>query len=103
MSQEKERQTELKYYEAWLGTRKVKLEDAEHREFRVEVGSPPGGETPEGYKLLKGVPGEGGKDVYFSKWYQQIAAAKDELIRVSKFYEAKGFKVIVFFEIRGEL
>jgi hypothetical protein len=98
-----ERRTELKYYEAWLGTRKVKLEDGEHREFRVELGCPPEGETPEGYALLKDVLGEGGKAVYFSKWYQQISAARDELIRVSKFYEDKGSKVIVFFEIRGEL
>jgi hypothetical protein len=93
----------LRYYELWLGTRKVKQPTGEHREFRVEVGVPPESEIPEGYELLQDVPSEGGKSVYSSKWYENIGAARDELIKTSKFYENKGFKVIVFFEIRGKL
>jgi len=93
----------LRYYELWLGTRKVKCADGERREFRVEVGAPPESETPTGYKLLKDVRGEGGKNIYSSQWFQEIGAARDELIKTSKFYETKGFKVMVFFEIRGEL
>nr|MDO8133126.1 hypothetical protein [Candidatus Njordarchaeum guaymaensis] len=93
----------MKYYELWLGTRKVKCAEGERREFRVEVGAPPESVTPTGYKLLKDVRGEGGKSVYSSKWFPKIGAARDELIKASKFYETKGFKVMVFFEIRGEL
>ena len=93
----------MRYYELWLGTRKVKQSTGEYREFRVEVGVPPESEIPEGYELLQNVRSEGGKNVYSSKWYQNISAARDELIKTSKFYESKGFKVMVFFEIRGEL
>ncbi|WXG46174.1 MAG: hypothetical protein WED05_05845 [Candidatus Atabeyarchaeum deiterrae] len=89
------------YYEAWLGTRKVKADDGEHREYRVEIATPAEKAAPPDYEPLDQKTEKDGKKVYISKWLQTIESARNELMSVTRLIESKACKIVVFFEIRG--
>jgi hypothetical protein len=41
------------------------------------------------------------KKVYSSRWLKTIESAKKELIKIDSFCKSKGYKVLIYFEIRG--
>jgi hypothetical protein len=92
----------MAYCEAWLGARKVREENGGGRtEFRVELATPPDTELPSGYSPSEKEPEIPDKTVYSSPWLKTIESAKNELIKVDSFCKSKGYKVLIYFEIRG--
>lgn len=92
----------MAYYEAWLGARKVKEPNGEGRtEFRVELATPPKYELPSGYIPTDKESENPEKKIYSSGWLKTIESAKNELIRIDSFCKSKGYKVLIYFEIRG--
>ncbi len=98
----REMQRKMAYCEAWLGARKVKGENGQGKtEFRVEMATPPEIDVPSGYKLVEEKPGSIEKKIYSSRWLKTIESAKSELVKIDSFCKSKGYKIIIFFEIRG--
>jgi hypothetical protein len=92
----------MAYCEAWLGARKVKEQNGEGKtEFRVELATPPKYELPTGYAPTGKKSENTEKKVYSSPWLKTIELAKNELIRIDSFCKSKGYKVLIYFEIRG--
>jgi hypothetical protein len=92
----------MAYCEAWLGARKVKDENGQGKtEFRVEMATPPENDVPSGYKLVEEKPESTEKKIYSSRWLKTIESAKNELIKIDGFCKSRGYKIIIFFEIRG--
>jgi hypothetical protein len=92
----------MAYCEAWLGARKVKDENGKGKtEFRVEVATPPENDLPSGYQPVEKKPESTEKKVYSSRWLKTIESAKNELIKIDSFCKSKGYKIMIFFEIRG--
>jgi hypothetical protein len=91
----------MAYYEAWLGSRKVKDEKGDSKtEYRVELAVPPENAPPPEYKLVEESENKGVKKVYGSEWLPTIEHAKNELAAVTDYCRRQSFKIIVFFEIR---
>jgi hypothetical protein len=92
----------MAYCEAWLGARKVRDAEGEGRtEFRVELATPPNTEPPSGYLPMDKESEIPEKTVYSSPWLRTIESAKDELIKIDSFCKSRGYKVLIYFEIRG--
>jgi hypothetical protein len=93
---------EMAYCEAWLGARKVKEPNGEEKtEFRVELATPPKFDLPLGYTPTDEEAENPDKKVYSSPWLKTIESAKDELIKIDSFCKNKGYKVLIYFEIRS--
>jgi hypothetical protein len=92
----------MPYCEAWLGARKVREQNGEGKtEFRVELANPPEFEVPSGYVPLEEKSETTEKKVYSSRWLGTIESARNELIKIDSFCKSKGYKVLIYFEIRG--
>ena len=92
----------MAYCEAWLGARKVKEANGVGKtEFRVELATPPNTELPLGYIPSDKDPDLPEKTMSSSPWLKTIESAKDELIKLDSFCKNKGYKVLIYFEIRG--
>ncbi len=85
-----------------MGARKVKEPNGEGKtEFRVELATPPKYELPSGYTLTDKESEIPEKKVYSSSWLKTIESAKNELVKIDSFCKSKGYKVLIYFEIRG--
>ncbi len=85
----------LTHCELWL--------EMKGKTFRVAILVPDGIAVVEGFASCDGYEHPSGKTLYVTKWYDEIAGARDEMDVAAKFYNDKGIKFLFFRELRKPL